>query len=167
MTASQYSLDEHFMAEALAQAGHAAAQGEVPVGAVVVLSGEIIGRGFNSPISRQDPSAHAEVLAIRDAANTVANYRLPEATLYVTIEPCTMCAGLIMHSRIARLVFGATEPKAGVVQSRLSLLAEPYWNHSIEWVGGVLEAQARETMQQFFKDRRAVQKQIKQAARDS
>ena len=109
--------DELWMTEALNLAREAGAAGEVPVGAVVVLDGQIIGRGFNQPISRQDPTAHAEVVALRDAATRLGNYRLPGATLYVTLEPCMMCAGAMMHARLARVVFGAADPKTGVAGS--------------------------------------------------
>jgi tRNA(adenine34) deaminase len=112
------SRDQDFMREALALAAQGAALGEVPVGAVLVQDGEIIGRGFNCPISGSDPSAHAEMVAIRAAAQAVSNYRLPGSTLYVTLEPCSMCAGLIVHSRIARVVYGALEPKAGLCKAR-------------------------------------------------
>lgn len=112
------SRDRDFMLEALALAAQGAALGEVPVGAVLVQNGEIVGRGFNCPISGSDPSAHAEMVAIRNAAQSVQNYRLPGSTLYVTLEPCSMCAGLIVHSRIARVVFGALEPKAGLYRAK-------------------------------------------------
>ena len=112
------SRDQDFMREALALAAQGAALGEVPVGALLVQDGEVIGRGFNCPISTHDPSAHAEMVAIRDAAKAIGNYRLPGSTLYVTLEPCSMCAGLIVHARIARVVFAASEPRAGVAISQ-------------------------------------------------
>src|SRR3989338_10943950 len=120
------SQDEAFMRDALALAAQGAALGEVPVGAVLVQGGEIIGRGFNCPISGQDPSAHAEMMAIRAAATALANYRLPGSTLYVTLEPCSMCAGLIVHARVQRVVYGATEPKAGVALSRGQFFSQEF-----------------------------------------
>ncbi|BCD84489.1 tRNA-specific adenosine deaminase [Pseudomonas solani] len=125
------SRDEDFMREALALAAEGAALGEVPVGAVLVQDGQVIGRGFNCPISRHDPSAHAEMVAIRDAALAVENYRLVGSTLYVTLEPCSMCAGLIVHSRVARVVYGATEPKAGVAISRGQFFTQDFLNHRV------------------------------------
>lgn len=144
---------EH-MRSALLLAERAYSQGEVPVGAVVVLNGEVIGQGWNQPISACDPTAHAEVLALRDAAAKMGNYRLPGAELYVTIEPCTMCAGALMHARIARLIYGASEPKAGVVNSQGNVLSQPHWNHRLEWQGGVLAEEAAQLMQRFFQQRR-------------
>ena len=136
--------DELFMREALQLAEQGAALGEVPVGAVLVQDGEIIGRGFNSPISLNDPSAHAEVQAIRDAATNLQNYRLPNTTLYVTLEPCSMCAGLIVHARVTRVVFAAHEPRAGVVASQGCFFAQPFLNHNVQVTGGVLaEASAQ------------------------
>lgn len=148
------SRDEHFMREALALAAQGAALGEVPVGAVLVQDGRIIGRGFNCPISRHDPSAHAEMVAIRDAALQVQNYRLPGSTLYVTLEPCSMCAGLIVHSRIQRVVYGATEPKAGVAVSRGQFFSQDFLNHRVLVEGGVLAEQCSETLSEFFRMRR-------------
>ena len=148
------SRDEHFMREALALAEQGAALGEVPVGAVLVQDGQIVGRGFNCPISRHDPSAHAEMVAIRDAAQTVANYRLPGSTLYVTLEPCSMCAGLIVHARIQRVVYGATEPKAGVVVSRGQFFAQEFLNHRVLVEGGVLAQECGEMLREFFRLRR-------------
>ncbi|UVO16891.1 tRNA adenosine(34) deaminase TadA [Stutzerimonas stutzeri] len=148
------SQDEHFMREALALAEQGAALGEVPVGAVLVQDGQIVGRGFNCPISRHDPSAHAEMVAIRDAAQTVANYRLPGSTLYVTLEPCSMCAGLIVHSRIQRVVYGATEPKAGVVVSRGQFFAQEFLNHRVLVEGGVLAQECGDVLREFFRLRR-------------
>ena len=129
---------ERFMQEALKEALKADALNEVPVGAVVVLNGEVIGRGFNQPISSQDPTAHAEMMALRDAAKHVSNYRIVDADLYVTIEPCTMCSGAIVHSRVQKVIFGATEPKAGVVVSQKHIFEEPYLNHGVEVLHGVL-----------------------------
>lgn len=148
------SLDEFFMQQALALAAEGARAGEVPVGAVVVQHGEVVGQGFNCPISRHDPSAHAEMVAIRDAAQTVANYRLPGSTLYVTLEPCSMCAGLIVHSRIQRMVYGATEPKAGVVVSRGQFFAQEFLNHRVLVEGGVLAQECGEVLREFFRLRR-------------
>lgn len=142
------------MREALALAEQGAALGEVPVGAVLVQDGQIVGRGFNCPISRHDPSAHAEMVAIRDAAQTVANYRLPGSTLYVTLEPCSMCAGLIVHARIQRVVYGATEPKAGVVVSRGQFFAQEFLNHRVLVEGGVLAQECGEVLREFFRLRR-------------
>jgi tRNA(Arg) A34 adenosine deaminase TadA len=149
------SRDQHFMREALALAAEGALLGEVPVGAVVVQDGVIIGRGFNCPISGSDPSAHAEMVAIRAAAQAVSNYRLPGSTLYVTLEPCSMCAGLIVHSRITRVVFGATEPKAGVVQSQGQFFAQPFLNHRVLFEGGVLGEECGTVLSEFFRMRRA------------
>ncbi|HEY9032648.1 MAG TPA: tRNA adenosine(34) deaminase TadA [Pseudomonadales bacterium] len=146
--------DTHWMSEALALADQAAACGEVPVGAVVVRDGEIIGRGFNRPIAACDPTAHAEIEALRDAAARVGNYRLPGAVLYVTVEPCSMCAGAIVHSRIERLVYGAKEPKAGVAESRMRFFDSDFLNHRVIVTGGLMAAQAAEKMQLFFRQRR-------------
>ncbi len=148
------SRDEHFMREALALAAEGAALGEVPVGAVLVQDGEIIGQGFNSPISRHDPSAHAEMVAIRAAAEAVQNYRLPGSTLYVTLEPCNMCAGLIVHSRVARVVYGATEPRAGVAVSRGQFFSQDFLNHKVMIEGGVLAEECGAILKAFFKARR-------------
>jgi tRNA(adenine34) deaminase len=145
---------EAFMREALAEARRAAAAGEVPIGAVVVLGGEVVGRGFNQPISRHDPTAHAEIVALRDAARRLGNYRLIEATLFVTVEPCLMCVGALVHARIARLVFGAPEPKAGAIVSAMRALDHPRLNHRFEVVEGVLADECREIVQAFFRERR-------------
>ncbi|WP_367275363.1 tRNA adenosine(34) deaminase TadA [uncultured Microbulbifer sp.] len=142
------------MHQALALAGKGAELGEVPVGALVVLDGEVIGEGFNQPISASDPSAHAEVKALRAAAAHQSNYRLPGATLYVTIEPCTMCFGTLIHARIARLVYGAAEPRAGVVASQLQLADQTFFNHKIEVEGGVLADEAGALVRDFFQKRR-------------
>lgn len=157
-----FSEDEKWMARALELAGEAARQGEVPVGAVVVMDGREVGAGFNAPISTCDPVAHAEIRALRDAAARVGNYRLPGATLYVTLEPCTMCAGAIVHSRISRLVFGAREPKAGAVESVRRTLQEPYLNWSVDVTGGVLQEACGRILSEFFSQRRA---QIRQRRR--
>ena len=146
--------DIDFMRLALAEAQLAADLGEVPVGAVLVHQGQVIGRGFNQPISSNDPSAHAEMVALRQAALAQSNYRLPDTTLYVTLEPCTMCAGLLIHSRISRLVFGASEPRAGAVVSRAQMLDQAWMNHRIEVEGGVLAEECGEVLRAFFKGRR-------------
>jgi tRNA(adenine34) deaminase len=129
-------------------------RGEVPVGAVVVLDGVVIGEGFNQPISTNDPTAHAEIVALRDAARRIGNYRLPGATVYVTIEPCQMCVGAMVHARIARVVYGAREPKAGAIESAMRAHEHPSLNHRMEAVGGVLEDECREVIQAFFASRR-------------
>ncbi|SIQ75806.1 tRNA adenosine(34) deaminase TadA [Aquipseudomonas alcaligenes] len=149
------SQDERFMREALALAAEGAQRGEVPVGAVLVQDGEVIGRGFNCPISTSDPSAHAEMVAIRAAAAAVQNYRLPGSTLYVTLEPCSMCAGLIVHSRIARVVYGTTEPKAGVAVSRGQFFSQDFLNHRVLIEGGLLAQECSEMLSAFFKARRS------------
>ncbi|WP_349572886.1 tRNA adenosine(34) deaminase TadA [Azotobacter salinestris] len=148
------SHDERFMREALVLAAEGAELGEVPVGAVLVQGGEIVGRGFNCPISRRDPSAHAEMVAIRAAAAALDNYRLPGSTLYVTLEPCSMCAGLIVHARVARVVFGACEPRAGVAVSRGSFFAQDFLNHRVLVEGGLLEEECGAILRAFFKARR-------------
>ena len=149
------SRDQYFMREALALAAQGAALGEVPVGAVLVQDGEIIGRGFNCPISGSDPSAHAEMVAVRAAARAVSNYRLPGSTLYVALEPCSMCAGLIVHSRIARVVYGALEPKAGIVQSQGQFFSQGFLNHRVLFEGGVLGEECGAMLSEFFRMRRA------------
>lgn len=148
------SRDRDFMQMALALAEQGATLGEVPVGAVLVQAGEVIGRGFNCPISTHDPSAHAEMVAIRDAAGAVSNYRLPGATLYVTLEPCSMCAGLIVHARVARVVFGALEPKAGIAQSQGQFFTQPFLNHRVLLEGGVMAEECGAVLRAFFKQRR-------------
>jgi tRNA(adenine34) deaminase len=149
------SQDERFMREAMELARQGSERGEVPVGAVLVQDGEVIGRGFNCPISTSDPSAHAEMVAIRAAAAAVQNYRLPGSTLYVTLEPCSMCAGLIVHSRIARVVYGTTEPKAGVAVSRGQFFSQDFLNHRVLIEGGVLAQECSEMLSAFFKARRS------------
>ncbi len=143
------------MRAALELAGEAERRGEVPVGSVVVLDGTVIGTGFNQPIAASDPTAHAEIVALRDAGRRVGNYRLPGATLYVTIEPCQMCVGAMIHARIARLVYGTREPKAGAIDSAMRAHEHPSLNHRMEATGGVLEEECRAVMQEFFKERRA------------
>jgi tRNA(adenine34) deaminase len=139
---------------ALAQAANARQLGEVPVGAVVVLDGRVIGEGFNQPISAVDPTAHAEVIALRAAARHVGNYRLTGSVIYVTVEPCLMCVGAIIHARVKLVLFGAPEPKAGALISAARAHETPGLNHKIEIVGGVLEDECRRTMQVFFEERR-------------
>jgi len=143
-----------WMRAALALAEEASRHGEVPVGAVVVTGEEIVGRGFNAPISRRDPSAHAEIAALRDAAAKLDNYRLPECDLYVTLEPCAMCAGAIMQARIRRLVFGAADPKTGACGGVVNLFAEPQLNHHTSVTGGVLAEECGALLRQFFGERR-------------
>ena len=145
---------ERFMRAALDEARRGFAAGEVPVGAVVVLDGEIVGRGFNQPISASDPTAHAEIVALREAARALGNYRLVGATMYVTIEPCLMCVGAMVHARVGTLVFGAPEPKAGAVVSSCRAHELPSLNHRIDVVGGVLEEDCRAVIQEFFRTRR-------------
>ena len=146
--------DAAMMREALALAARATEQGEVPVGAVVVKDGRIIGRGWNAPISLADPSAHAEIRALRDAAKALENYRLGGCTLYVTLEPCAMCAGAVMHARISRLVYGAADPKTGACGSVVDLFAESRLNHHTEVTGGVLAEEAGKVLSDFFAARR-------------
>jgi len=147
--------DELMMDEALRLAARALAAGEVPIGAVVVQGGRIIGRGWNQVISAADPTAHAEIVALRYAAAALGNYRLSGCELYVTLEPCAMCAGAITHARIARLVIGADDSKSGAAGSALSVLNHPALNHQVEVVRGVLAGRCMETLQAFFRQRRA------------
>ena len=142
------------MAAALEEARRARDAGEVPIGAVVAMGDEIVGRGFNQPIGAGDPTAHAEIVAIRDAARRVGNYRLTGAILCVTIEPCLMCVGALVHARIGTLMFGAPEPKTGAVQSTMRLLEDPSWNHRVEVVSGVLADECRTVVQDFFRQKR-------------
>jgi len=152
-----------WMAKAIELAEQAAKLDEVPVGAIVVLDGKVIGEGFNRPISGCDPTAHAEIVALRDAAAKIGNYRLTDADLYVTIEPCSMCAGAIVHSRIRKVYYGALEPKAGVAQSQQSFFTADWLNHQAEIEGGVLAEECTAVVQRFFKRRRAEKKAEKQA----
>ena len=147
--------DSAFMRQALDLAQQAASIEEVPVGAIVVANGEVIGRGFNCPIDFNDPTAHAEIVAMRDAANNLGNYRLSGCELYVTIEPCTMCLGAMVHARIKRVIFGALEPRAGAFASNPMLMDADHFNHKIEWSGGVLEQDCSELIKEFFKGRRS------------
>jgi tRNA(adenine34) deaminase len=143
------------MRHALKLARRAQDLGEVPVGAVLVKDEEIVAEGWNRPIASHDPSAHAEMVAVREAAAALRNYRLGGLTLYVTLEPCVMCAGAIIHARIARVVFGARDPKAGAVDSVYDVIANPRLNHRPEWTGGVLEQECGAILQDFFRARRA------------
>ena len=146
--------DDEFMREALHLAEAARSAGEVPVGAVVVHDGRVVGRGFNAPISGQDPTAHAEIRALRDAAAALGNYRLTDCSLYVTLEPCLMCSGAIMHARIARLVFGANDPKTGACGSVIDAFAEQRLNHHTAVQGGVLAGECGSLLTAFFRERR-------------
>lgn len=150
--------DEDYMHEALAEAKKARAAGEVPVGAILVKEGEIIGRGFNQPISSHDPSAHAEIMALRDAAKNLGNYRLVNSTLYVTFEPCAMCAGAIFHARVKRVVYGAAEYKTGAAGSIVNLFAEPKLNFHAQIEGGVLADECAKLVSEFFAERRKANK---------
>jgi tRNA(adenine34) deaminase len=154
------SADAGFMRLALAQAELARAQGEVPVGAVVVKDGEVVAVGYNQPIGRHDPSAHAEVMALRAAGEKLGNYRLPGCELYVTLEPCAMCSGAMMHARLARVVYAASDPKTGVCGSVLDLFAHEVLNHHTEVVGGVLAEEASALLKGFFAERRAAARRI-------
>ena len=151
---SQSTNHERWMREALSLAQQAAEADEVPVGAIVVHNGEIIGRGFNQPIRSCDATAHAEIVAIRSASQLRSNYRLPGTTVYVTIEPCTMCLGAMIHARVDRLVFGATEPRAGAVVSQGSLIKAGHFNHQLSFIDGVLAEECSPLMQSFFRNRR-------------
>ncbi len=162
---SEIENDNRWMLEALKLADHAETLGEVPVGAVVVLDDKIIGRGWNQPISGHDPTAHAEIMALRNAAQNIENYRLVGATIYVTIEPCSMCAGAMVHARVQRLVFGATEPKAGAVGSASNLLESRWMNYQIDYLGGVMATECSHKISAFFQRRREQKKLLKQKAR--
>jgi tRNA(adenine34) deaminase len=153
-------MHERFMRAAIEQAREAGACGEVPVGAVVVIDGEVVGSGFNRPIGASDPTAHAEIIALREAGKQVGNYRLTGATLYVTVEPCLMCVGAMVHARVGELVFGTTEPKAGAVVSTQRAHEHPALNHRLAVTGGVLEEECREIMQAFFRERRSADEPI-------
>ena len=146
---------ESFMREALALASEAAAAGEVPVGAVVVRQGRVIGRGFNRPILSSDPTAHAEVVALREAAAAEGNYRLPGCELYVTLEPCAMCVGAMVHARLARVVYGARDPKTGACGSIVDLPAIAHWNHHGTFEGGILAEECSAMLRRFFAERRS------------
>jgi tRNA(adenine34) deaminase len=146
------------MRTALSHAAEARRRGEVPVGAIVVLDGAVIGEGFNQPIGASDPTAHAEIVAMRAAAARLGNYRLIGATLYVTIEPCQMCVGAMIHARIAKVVYGTREPKAGAIESAMRAHEHPALNHRMEAEGGVLEAECRAMIQGFFEERRSLER---------
>jgi tRNA(adenine34) deaminase len=147
--------DEHWMRLVLELAGHAAAAGEVPVAAVLVADGQVVGEGRNCPVGSCDPTAHAEINALRDAARQRGNYRLVDTTLYVTLEPCVMCVGALIHARVARLVFGAREPRAGAVVSQFRLLEAGCFNHRVRWSEGLLAAECGALLVDFFRSRRS------------
>ncbi|MBI1890817.1 MAG: tRNA adenosine(34) deaminase TadA [Burkholderiales bacterium] len=149
--------DNIFMRQALDQAHNAWALGEVPVGAVVVHEGKVISTGFNQPIGTHDPTAHAEIMALRAAASILGNYRLPGCELYVTLEPCAMCAGAMMHARLARVIFGASDPKTGTCGSIVNLFEQEKLNHHTELVGGVLAEECGKLLKEFFTERRLAQ----------
>jgi len=155
MTAEQAADDARFMDLALEEADRAATAGEVPVGAVVVLDGRVIARGHNAPIAQRDPTAHAEIVALRAAARELGNYRLPGVTLYCTVEPCAMCCGAVVHARVARLVYGTADPKAGAVESLFRLLEDARLNHHVEVTAGVRAAEGGSRLSEFFRTRRA------------
>jgi tRNA(adenine34) deaminase len=155
--------DEYYMQKALLLAAKAAELGEVPVGAVIVENDVVIGEGWNQPIASHDPTAHAELVALRAAAQQKANYRLPTVSVYVTLEPCTMCLGAMVHARVGRLVYGAREPKSGVIESNGSLLNADYLNHQLEVCGGVLAPQCSALLSDFFKQRRLQAKAAKKS----
>lgn len=146
--------DKQFIQHALMLAKKAESEGEVPVGAVIVCDNEIIAEGWNQPIQLHDPSAHAEMMALRKAAQHIKNYRLKNTTLYVTLEPCAMCVGAMIHARIERLVFGAYDPKAGAVKSTFQLLSDPRHNHAIQWTGDVCADECAAVLKAFFKQKR-------------
>lgn len=150
----QDAADNKWMLRALVLAGQASSIGEVPVGAVLVRGEELLGEGFNQPISSHDPTAHAEIVALRAAAAHVGNYRLPDSTLYVTLEPCTMCIGALIHARVGRLVFAAREPRAGAVCSQFNLVEHPGYNHKLVWNEGVLAQASSDLLTDFFRARR-------------
>lgn len=146
--------DEDFMREALTEADAAREDGEVPVGAIIVLGGYVMARGRNAMIGANDPTAHAEIVALRKAASAIGNYRLIGATMYSTIEPCAMCAGALVHARIERLVYGADDEKAGAVESHFGICNADFLNHQVSVEGGILEGECRRVLQSFFRDRR-------------
>jgi tRNA(adenine34) deaminase len=148
------SADDEFMRLALGEAEAARQSGEVPVGAIVVFDGKVIGQGRNMVIGSSDPTAHAEIVALREAASALNNYRLTGATLYSTIEPCAMCAGAIVHARIERLVYGAVDPKAGAVETFFQICSTDFLNHRLIVEGGILEAECRAMIQSFFREKR-------------
>ncbi len=165
---SEKFTDEYWMQQAIAQAAQAASLGEIPVGAIIVSQNQIIGFGFNAPISLNDPTAHAEIVAIRQACQQIKNYRLPEdSTLYVTLEPCTMCVGALIHSRIQRVVFATTEPKAGSLQSARQLLDSGYYNHVFEFEAGCLADECSAQLSAFFKMRREQKRNLKNLEKEA
>lgn len=165
---SEKFTDEYWMQQAIAQAAQAASIGEIPVGAIIVSQNKIIGFGFNAPISLNDPTAHAEIVAIRQACEQIKNYRLPEdATLYVTLEPCTMCVGALIHSRVQRVVFAATEPKAGSLLSARQLLNSGYYNHVFEFEAGCLADECSAQLSAFFKMRREQKRHLKNLEKEA
>ena len=151
--------DTEYMQQALNLASQAALNGEVPVGAIIVKDGVVIARGSNAPIGLHDPTAHAEIIAMREAAQYLGNYRLVDCTLYVTLEPCAMCSGAMQHARIEKLVYGASDPKTGACGSVINLMAEPKLNHHCEVVGGILAEECGAVLSEFFKQRRLTSKQ--------
>jgi len=154
MTSNDSARDELWMEEALREAVRAQLQGEVPVGAVVVYKGRVVGRGGNRNLQEADPTAHAEIVALREAAGAIGNHRLLNCDVFATIEPCPMCAGALVHARVRRLVYGADDPKAGAVSSVVQVLNHPGLNHTIEVRAGVLAARSRELLQEFFAGKR-------------
>jgi tRNA(adenine34) deaminase len=163
MATDSQLIEENYMRRAIELAAQGEQLGEVPVGAVIVCNGKIIGEGFNRPITSNDPTAHAEIIALRKAAEHLQNYRVIDSTLYVTLEPCTMCVGALVHSRISRLVFGTTEPKSGAVVSQSQLLNADYFNHRIISEGGLLAKECQHQLSDFFRRRREELKQQKNA----
>lgn len=152
--ANDITQDIFFMQQALLLARKALSLGEVPVGAVVVIDSQVVGEGFNCPIMTSDPTAHAEIIALRAAAQKTGNYRLPKATLYVTLEPCVMCVGAMLHARVKRLVFGASDPKTGAVTSVFKVLDDKRLNHQIEFCGGILASECGQMLSDFFQSKR-------------
>jgi tRNA(adenine34) deaminase len=146
--------DDRYLDMALVEAAKAEAAGEVPVGAVIVLNGVVIARGFNQPISGRDPTAHAEIIALREAAQQLGNYRLSGASMYCTVEPCMMCAGAVIHARITRLTFGTPDPRAGAAGSLYNVLTDPRLNHRVEVLSGIREDECARLLRQFFAKRR-------------
>lgn len=159
--------DEFWMSEAMKLADKAAAQGEIPVGAILIQNGKVIGRGWNQSITLNDPTAHAEVMALRDAGQHLNNYRIINSTMYVTLEPCAMCSGALVHSRIERLVFGAHDYKTGAVESVMKVLTHESANHIVEYQSGVCGKECSAQLSNFFKMRRAEKKRLKQEAQSS
>tara|TARA_Y100000590_G_C14871699_1_gene695405 strand:+ start:70 stop:519 length:450 start_codon:yes stop_codon:yes gene_type:complete len=144
-----------FMEEALIEAKKALTKGEVPIGAVVVLEEDVIGRGYNQPITKNDPTAHAEIMALRDAAMNLKNYRLKDTLVYTTLEPCLMCAGALVHARIKKLIYSASDPKSGVIESNGNLMQSAFLNHRISYEGGILKEESSEILKNFFLKKRS------------